>query len=34
MCVKAIEGTLGKLDGISDVNVNLNAEKAYVTYNP
>jgi P-type Cu+ transporter len=34
MCVKAIEGALGKLDGISDVNVNLNAEKAYVTYNP
>lgn len=34
MCVKAIEDALGKLDGISDVTVNLNAEKAYVTYNP
>ena len=34
MCVKAIEDALGKLDGISKVNVNLTAEKAYVTYNP
>jgi P-type Cu+ transporter len=34
MCVKAIEDALGKLDGISDVNVNLTSEKAYVTYNP
>lgn len=34
MCVKAIEDALGKLDGISEVNVNLTAEKAYVTYNP
>ena len=34
MCVKAIEEGLGKLDGISDVNVNLTSEKAYVTYNP
>ena len=33
MCVKAIEEGLGKLDGISDVNVNLTSEKAYVTYN-
>jgi Cu+-exporting ATPase len=33
MCVKAIEEALGKLDGISDVNVNLTSEKAYVTYN-
>ena len=33
MCVKAIEDALGKLDGISKVNVNLAAEKAYVTYN-
>ena len=34
MCVKAIEDVLNKLDGISDVNVNLASEKAYVTYNP
>jgi len=34
MCVKAIEDVLGKLDGISQVNVNLASEKAYVTYNP
>ncbi len=33
MCVKAIEDALGKLDGVSDVSVNLTAEKAYVTYN-
>lgn len=33
MCVKAIEEGLGKLDGISNVNVNLTSEKAYVTYN-
>ncbi len=33
MCVKAIEEALGKLDGISSVNVNLTSEKAYVTYN-
>ncbi len=33
MCVKAIEDVLNKLDGISEVNVNLGAEKAYVTYN-
>jgi Cu+-exporting ATPase len=32
-CVRAIEKTLNKLDGISHVNVNLSAEKAYVTYN-
>ena len=34
MCVQAIEDVLGKIDGISDVTVNLAAEKAYVTYNP
>ena len=34
MCVKAIEDVLGKLDGISNVTVNLTSEKAYVTYNP
>lgn len=33
MCVKAIEDTLIKLSGISEVTVNLGAEKAYVTYN-
>ena len=33
MCVKAIEDVLNKLDGISEVTVNLGAEKAYVTYN-
>lgn len=34
MCVKAIEDVLNKIDGVSDVNVNLASEKAYVTYNP
>jgi len=34
MCVQAIEGVLRKIEGISEVNVNLAAEKAYVTYNP
>ncbi len=34
MCIKAIEDVLGKLDGVSNVTVNLTAEKAYVTYNP
>lgn len=34
MCVKAIEDVLSKIDGVSDVNVNLASEKAYVTYNP
>jgi len=34
MCVQAIEGVLRKIDGISEVNVNLAGEKAYVTYNP
>lgn len=33
MCVNAIEDVLSKLDGISEVTVNLGAEKAYVTYN-
>jgi Cu+-exporting ATPase len=33
-CIRAIEKTLNKLDGISHINVNLSAEKAYVTYNP
>jgi len=34
MCVKAIEDVLTKIDGVSQVNVNLASEKAYVTYNP
>lgn len=34
MCVKAIEDALGKLDGISEVTVNLTAEKVYFNYNP
>lgn len=33
-CVKTIESALSKLEGVIDVNVNLGAEKAYVTYNP
>jgi Cu+-exporting ATPase len=33
-CVATVEKVLKKLDGIIDVNVNLSAEKAYVTYNP
>jgi len=34
MCVNAIEDVLSKLDGVSEVNVNLASEMAYVTYNP
>ena len=34
MCVKTNEEALKKLDGVVSVNVNLGAEKAYVTYNP
>ena len=33
-CVKIIEKALKNLDGIISVNVNLGAEKAYITYNP
>jgi Cu+-exporting ATPase len=33
-CIRAIEKSLYKIDGISHVNVNLSAEKAYVTYDP
>jgi len=33
-CAKTIESALKKLDGISNVNVNLGAEKVYITYNP
>jgi len=34
MCVGAIEDALRRLDGITDANVNLSSEKAYITYNP
>ncbi|KAF5433724.1 Cu+-exporting ATPase, partial [Candidatus Methanophagaceae archaeon] len=34
MCVKTIEDTINRLDGISSVTVNLSAEKAHITYNP
>jgi len=33
-CVSVVESALKNLDGITNINVNLNAEKAYVTYNP
>ncbi len=33
-CVNTIENALRKKDGIAGVNVNLGAEKAYVTFNP
>lgn len=33
-CVRTIENSLRNLDGIISVNVNLGAEKAFVTYNP
>jgi heavy metal translocating P-type ATPase len=33
-CVKTIENSLRRLDGIIEVNVNLAAEKAFITYNP
>lgn len=33
-CVATIENTLKNIDGTINVNVNLGAEKAYVTYNP
>lgn len=34
MCVGALEIALKKLDGVTDVRVNLAAENAYITYNP
>ena len=34
MCANTIEGTLSRLEGIIDVNVNVSSEKVYVTYNP
>jgi len=33
-CVKTVENSLKGLDGIVNVNVNLGAEKAFITYNP
>jgi Cu+-exporting ATPase len=33
MCVEALETALKKLDGVTDVRINLASEKAYVTYN-
>jgi len=33
MCVKAIEKAVGELDGVTEINVNLTAEKASVSYN-
>lgn len=33
-CVKTVENSLKGLDGIVTVNVNLGAEKAFITYNP
>ncbi len=33
-CAKTVENALKKLDGISSVNVNVGAEKVYITYNP
>ncbi|HID72137.1 MAG TPA: heavy metal translocating P-type ATPase, partial [Thermoplasmata archaeon] len=33
-CVKTIENALSQLEGVSSVNVNLGAEKAFVLYNP
>ena len=34
MCVKTNEEALKKLDGVTNAQVNLGSEKAYVTYNP
>jgi len=34
MCVGALEIAFKKLDGVVEANVNLAAEKAYITYNP
>ncbi|GAB4307005.1 MAG: heavy metal translocating P-type ATPase [Methanobacteriaceae archaeon] len=33
MCAKAIEDILSNIDGVTNVNVNLASEKAYITYN-
>ena len=33
-CVKTIENSISQLDGIIEINVNLAAEKALITYNP
>ncbi len=34
MCAASIEGAVGALSGVSDVSVNVSANKAYVSYNP
>ncbi len=34
MCARTIEEALSRLPGVTEANVNLAAEKAYVTYNP
>src|ERR1035437_5434036 len=34
MCVQTIEAALRHMEGVTEANVNLGAEKAYVTYNP
>jgi Cu+-exporting ATPase len=34
MCVETIESALRKLEGVSEVRVNLSLERAYVSYNP
>ena len=34
MCVKAIERAVGELSGVSEVSVNLSAEKASISYDP
>ena len=33
-CVKTIENSLAKVDGVREVSVNLSSEKAYITYDP
>lgn len=33
-CVRTIENSVGKLEGVADINVNLAAEKAFITFNP
>lgn len=33
-CVKTVENSLKRLEGVVSVNVNLGAEKAFITYNP
>ncbi len=33
MCVRAVEKAVGELDSVTEVSVNLTAEKAYISYN-